>query len=132
MIAYKLWTTEENEQLVNYWVVQKLSAGQIASRMDKSRSAVMGRVQRLGLRKGEWQRKPRVIVRRESVALPAVKPAPVHSPIPLYSLTAFHCHYPLWDDSPHKIPDRLYCGALSLPASSWCAFHAGVVYARRP
>lgn len=141
------WTAERIEQLKALHAADN-SASQIAEVMGApSRSAVIGKLHRLGLHRGEKHkannrvpapkrpRKPAPKAMRPLVIPAAVRPvsapAPVDLPRPdealpesrllsLFDLRATTCRWPLGD--PQK-PGFAFCGADCDPARSYCETH---------
>lgn len=62
------WTPDDDEAILDFWN-RKWSAGMIAQRVGKTRSAILGRLYRLGvLGKPRDQRAPRVRIPREPIS----------------------------------------------------------------
>jgi GcrA cell cycle regulator len=122
------WTAERVETIKSLWGTG-LSAAQIASRLGASlsRSAVLGKVHRLGL--------PRATEPRRTLGRPAVtsKPATPKAETPpaglflgvkMENLTRTHCRYPEGD----PVIDITFCGQPRDGASSYCAHHRKIVW----
>ncbi len=125
------------DHLSNYVAEQwraGLSATQIASRMGKTRSAVLGKLYRLGLlgtrpqdqqltervkRRASSSPRKRGLVQGRPVLPPAAPVPPLL--IPLIFTSKDQCKY---------IPenDGLCCGHLVVPGESWCGFHYNQVF----
>ncbi len=123
--------------LANYVAEQwrgGLSATQIASRMGKTRSAILGKLYRLGLlgtrpqdeqqtqklKRGASSSPRKRRRERERTALPPAAPVPPLL-IPLIFTSKDQCKY---------IPDNdgLTCGHPVVPGESWCGYHYSQVF----
>lgn len=121
------------------------SATQIASTLGKrvSRSAVLGKVHRLGLSKRGKGTGPKQRIRAERRTPFVVKAPlqPIQAPEPDPTITLehkirfmdaenHHCHWPLWDgDEP--IRDRFYCGTPTadvLDGRPYCSAHSRMAF----
>lgn len=145
------WTSDRIEHLTTLWKANQMSAAEIGAEMGISRSAVIGKANRLGLtdrRRGpsfgrsltERAPRPRSAVRRlprpmSRVALAlaevnepteiAFAALPECKPISLFELTDGKCRWPIGsvgDD------DFGFCGHSSLRALPYCAAHARLAY----
>lgn len=124
------WSEEEDTLLRAMWA-DGLSAGQIRRQLptDRSRSAVLGRVHRLGLEQRATSTKAtreRVVARRDSLPAPrkapvdnAKDPGPMDPPIDTMNLHDHHCKWPY--DAPEG--GYHYCGQPPLSGGPWCLFH---------
>ncbi len=144
-MSYTRWTEERDEQLRELRE-RGFSAAQIAVKLGGvTRSAVIGRADRMGLRstKRAAQPRPKVIrqlrVRKTPFVMPAVRPpmpavrppmpAPAinqHSdaPVVLFDLEPHHCRWPV-NDAPY-----MFCGDTKRDGSSYCQRHFGVAHNR--
>lgn len=111
------WTDDETRELINLWQTQ--SAGLIAKRMDRPRSAVCGKVSRLrrqGVLSGGGGSKhfdipPRPPTLDDSLAM---------QPCVLLELDHTRCHWPLGDTLEVAV---LSCGGRSAPGRRFCLHH---------
>jgi hypothetical protein len=108
------WPQEKADQAEALWR-KGYSAGWIAARLGMSRSAVAGKIDRLGLKRDSAPRVTRLA--RPTPA--ASKPKPKIEPpiwISLVELERGMCRFPR--------DDGLYCGARTHAfSSSWCELH---------
>lgn len=129
------WTEERIAQLRSLWE-QGLSASQIGLRIAKTRSAVLGKVHRLGLpprpppirpdqatkapaapsRPKPPRRAPRKVARRPKAAPP---------PAPPRQLGGDGCAWPIGEP---RQPGFRFCGAERQPGRSYCAGHVRIAY----
>jgi hypothetical protein len=135
-----LWSSPEIETLTRDWL-SGLSATLIGQKLQRTRSAVCGKVKRLGLPLGTSQRvkaskqkspkpppTPKPLVNKSDDV-----PLPPSKPVRLFDLRKHHCRA-LLDTSDARNP--LYCGA---PVArneygtrlSYCAKHCEIFYQRR-
>ena len=101
MIVRIRWTSAQDAVILDLWPKGVL-ADAIGKRLGVSKSAVVGRVHRLGLsirREGT----PRAVV--HEIAAPAPK----------------GCAFPLWNDT--ERPTMVFCGETKREGSSYCAKH---------
>lgn len=135
------WTEREDEQLRSMWGRQDghgrliYSCREMAGIIGRSKSAIIGRANRIGLprlqRAAKKKAAPRKI--RDKRFVPRVFPKSVHKPIPLFvpaplNLTILErqknqCAYIEGDDG-------LCCGHQTASGSAWCEFHYQLVYRR--
>lgn len=130
------WTDTRIETLKKLWA-DGLSASQVAAELGGvTRSAVIGKVHRLGLARraptprAPIQRRPRVGRRpalKQQVATPAPELVPViDADIPveqrrsLLQLDDRTCRWPVGDP---QEPTFFFCGARPLTTSCYCAYH---------
>ncbi|UGA45988.1 GcrA family cell cycle regulator [Bradyrhizobium quebecense] len=145
------WTPDRIERLTTLWKANQMSAAEIGAEMGISRSAVIGKANRLGLtdrrRPPTFGRPPRerasrprvtrgddprritrvasalaMVSERVDVAFTA---PPECKPIPLVELTDEKCHWPIGavgDD------DFGFCGHSSLRGLPYCAAHTRVAH----
>jgi hypothetical protein len=135
-----LWSSPEIETLTKDWL-SGLSATLIGQKLQRTRSAVCGKVKRLGLPLGTSQRvkasKPKP-PKSPTMPKPIVNksddvPLPPSKPVRLFNLRRYQCRA-LLDASNALNP--LYCGA---PVArnehgtrlSYCAKHCEIFYQRR-
>jgi hypothetical protein len=133
-----LWSSPEIETLTTDWL-SGLSAALIGQKLQRTRSAVCGKVKRLGLPLGTSTRvkaqatpsKPKppksVVVKK-----PDDVPLPPSKPVRLFDLRKHHCRA-LLDTSDASNP--LYCGAPVVRNEhgtrlSYCAKHCQIFHAR--
>ena len=111
-----------------------LSSSAIAARMGRTRSAVIGKMSRLGIPVPAKliQRKlmepkmqlPQFIKTIFGPRLPPAPPQPLPpNPVTLFELEAGMCRYPVNDVSPF-----LFCGAPQLEDCSYCVEHKRLAY----
>jgi GcrA cell cycle regulator len=143
------WNDERIEALTKMWR-EGLSASQVARQLGGvSRSAVIGKVHRLGIAGRDAPTRPNLLggrpstrirasaggVRRTTTprAAPAVRTAPrapfeVAATASILTLTTHACRWPIGE------PDKEgfgYCGRLSAGGGSYCAGHAAMAVRRR-
>jgi GcrA cell cycle regulator len=112
IIESRRWTTERDDALRAFWADPKMSASKIAARMGLSKSAILGRVHRLGLPKRTpgWPK-------REGTSSPKAKRAP-RKPV---VIGAHQCRFPLWGDE--EAPTHEYCQSKAIEGRSYCPEH---------
>lgn len=146
------WTEQRVAHLQELWI-QGFSVSRIAAALgDNTRNSVIGKVHRLGLdityprSRGTLQRRyprakkkkktqprltyPRlraVVPRRCASALPLLPP-PARR-LTLVELRDADCRWLV--DEPSEEPNLFYCGAPVLQRSSYCEYHAALVYRRQ-
>ena len=143
------WSDERIETLTRLWQ-EGLSASQVARQLGGvSRSAVIGKVHRLGIAGREAPSRPHAVVGRPSGGRPrataggtrraTVPRAPRQPVLPrvvfeapatatIHTLTAHGCRWPIGE------PDQDgfgFCGRLRTGAGSYCAGHAPMAVRRR-
>ncbi len=143
------WNDERIESLSKMWR-EGLSASQVARQLGGvSRSAVIGKVHRLGIAGRDAPTRPNAMGGRPSTRIvasaggvrraetPRAAPAPrassrivfeVGATASIGSLTAHACRWPIGE--PDK-DDFGYCGRLITAAGSYCAGHASMAVRRR-
>ncbi len=125
-----VWTKERDAELVKLRE-QGFSAAQIAVKLGGlTRSAVIGRADRMGLRSTKRAAQPRPAVQRPVRNTPFVPPAtllPVpaidqqsEAPVALLDLEPHHCRWPVSE------AHYLFCAATQLDGSSYCRRHFGI------
>jgi GcrA cell cycle regulator len=133
------WPAEQTEELRRLFAA-KMSMGRIAITLGRSRSAIAGKLRRLG-----WKRNGAVtegigkVSRRERRApMPRPKGAPKFNVVPfrprepdkplpplnigVYDLTPAHCRWPVSGER----AGTLFCGNQRVTGSSYCAAHAAI------
>lgn len=140
------WTAENVETLKSLWA-QGESAGTIARRLGCSRSAVIGKKDRLGLpwratasrtKAGRRRKRPSQVRQPRpelyqpptipSFPLPSERPrhgAPDPLMLGVHDLTISSCRYPIGDPL-HA--DFGFCGHQRIAGMSYCEHHASVCY----
>jgi GcrA cell cycle regulator len=147
-----LWSEALIARASELWLAG-FTGGEIGRRLGLSRSAIMGKLRRLGLLRND--RRPRVPIRRAArlQAIPVPKPAPRKvpnkrnkrplpppepyqapppPPVPpigsfgLLDLRAGHCRWP----GPEDRAPWTFCGAPQLFDSSYCKFHHELAHNR--
>lgn len=135
----KIWTDERTELLRQMWG-DGLSASQCAAALgvpDMTRSAVIGKAHRLGLKSRKRQQRPRSVApkpkRQNGTAFhtaPSITSEPLdastfahingHASVALLDLENHHCRWPM--------DDGKYCGrqANVLRGFSYCQAHASI------
>lgn len=145
------WTAAEVETLTTMWSGGVTSRG-IAAVLGKSRSAILGKLNRLGGYKrpkspgatrsdmaikprspgAERMRKWREVHRGERYIRPRAEMrqvAPVAEPrcetnVTIYELTENHCRWPLGEPA----HDMLYCGGPAIKGLPYCGHHSKLAY----
>ena len=136
-----VWTDDRIERLRTLWLEGR-TADVISQNLGSgiSRSAVLGKVYRLGLSAGRTTKTPRVSVLKKRTAAKVAVPAPVREAQPLslterqcgtrtiLSVRRGDCRWPLGDPAQ---PGFSLCGC-PVVRGSFCAVHAKVAYRPRP
>jgi hypothetical protein len=142
-----MWTEIENQQLQELVLVSGLSAGAIAKKLDKTRSAVIGRCFRLKLAlpnsgtrnyyvgqailKEKKKREPKLKPKNTNINLkeafllrkqPDQPLAPLN--LNLLDLKSGNCRF-IFDD-------LKYCGLRTVHGTSWCEHHFKICVDRSP
>jgi hypothetical protein len=130
---WKIWTETENQQLHDLVQISGLSAGAIAKKLDKTRSAVIGRCFRLKLslpnsgtknyyvnvnllKEKKKKAEPKLRLKPEYAELPKEPVAPSEPlNLSLLELQICNCRFILENNK--------YCGLPIIKGSSWCGFH---------
>lgn len=145
------WNEERVDQLTRMWVEEEMSAGNIAAEFGITRSAILGKIDRLGLTgrecdlenrsKSAERREARKRMRADYLIARAQKPARpprvallcegtveilAAAPCALVDLDETKCHWPFGE--PGAI-DFHFCGG-AVRYRSYCLGHAGVAYRR--
>ena len=143
------WSDERIEALTKLWR-EGLSASQVARQLGGiSRSAVIGKVHRLGIAGRETPSRPQALVGRPpgrsrasagGVRRPSAPPAPRRTPAPrlmvydapatanILTLTPRGCRWPIGEPDQ---PGFGFCGRLQEGRGSYCAGHAPMAVRRR-
>lgn len=116
------WSKTELAELRRLWL-EGHDTGEIARRIGRSRSAVVGRGLREGLPSlGRGRHAKAAVVhtgaplRQRATTFP---PAP--RPVNMMKLAAGHCRRPLWaHDVKPKIPEMMFCGNAAEAGRSYC------------
>lgn len=129
-----MWTEAKEELLRDLWD-RGFSASEIGRQIGKSRNAVLGKKDRLGLKERKPHRRPRlktpkpapeprlsIFPTAPSVLLP--DPAP-HERVSLLDRKAGQCKFPLGDP---KHDDFGFCGRKRVPGQPYCPSHAARAY----
>lgn len=147
---YPSWTYERVETLKRLWR-DGLSSSQIAVQLGGiSRSAVLGKVHRLGLagravasrkeyhRRHPWRSrttapKPRKrtqgVILKELAALPLPQEQPADiGRVSLMDLEPHHCRFVAGDPKGVASGTPVYCGAQKVPGLAYCEHHARRCY----
>jgi GcrA cell cycle regulator len=128
------WTEARVDLLVQLWR-SGLSARQCGLELSCTRNAVIGKVHRLGLNRGEcypccaWPRrqaKPQVVRIYQRTFKPDRPPS--RAPINLVDLEFYHCRWPLVGED----GITRYCGAPRLETCTYCGWHARKAYVTPP
>lgn len=142
-----MWTDEVVEELKTLWA-EGHSASTVAAMLGaQSRSAVLGKLHRMGLsgrstvirsrchvrstkRKPESLQKPRISKRRKIHELPPTQEfKPVTGGVSFNDLEAKHCRFPITGE---ETREHLYCGCDKLLGLSYCEHHARIAYQPTP
>lgn len=145
------WSTEDDAKLKK-WFLEGLTASQMSARLadDRSRNAVIGRLSRLGLKRGgKYQRDNKQAPAKRVPPRVARQPVlrPVHAPEPFVpenrivrpanakritveNLEKHHCRFIHGD--PVSDQDWTFCGEEVVPGQAWCSVHHHVAYPPRP
>lgn len=137
------WSAEETDTMRRLWA-SGLSAKQIAAQMDRvTRNAVLGRLWRMGLVRGDRQSRPPTFarIRRPKAAakvkkinassnpprkLPAPETlAPLDPKLTVLRLSAFTCRYPIGDP---QHANFAFCGRLIHGERPYCEGHCRIAY----
>jgi len=124
------WNADELATLHAMWRAGETGTT-IAAKLGTSRSAVLGKISRLGLMRA----KRRKIVRHKPprttkpkfpfIARVKRKPPPTTGPVHFRDLAEHHCRW--MPGEPHT---QMYCGATKISGSSYCATHTRIAWAR--
>lgn len=121
------WTPEADEYLRKRWLDSSVpSAGVISKEMHISRSAVAGRIHRLGLPKrgGCSARHPH---RPRATRKPHIRGKPKYQCIGITSSCAFIAGDPMEEIRSGRNP---FCGGKTENGSPYCSLHSRVCYVR--
>jgi len=123
------WNADELATLHSMWRAGETGTT-IAAKLGTSRSAVLGKISRIGLmrskrpvrRKPPRTTKPKFpFIARIKRAAPPKPAGPVH----FAQLAEHHCRW--IPGEPHT---QMYCGATKITGSSYCATHTRIAWAR--
>jgi hypothetical protein len=122
------WTEENRNTLEAMWRAGQTSSS-IAKELDTTRSAIMGKVRRMGLtgmqpKKPADEKKPPRPMRLEPVVVDA------HRPRPLIELRRTACRYPVTPDN-QPPGDHLFCARRAQENSPYCPEHHRLCYSQR-
>ena len=126
----RIWTREQLDQARDLWVAGK-TATHISGIVNRSRSAVVGKMKRLGLLRRNVPPVETVKHAATNVKKPTMEPAPAEQPVVsslnpvlLTDLKSHQCRAILGDVGSDGF--AWYCGDPKAEGSSWCAFHRGL------
>jgi GcrA cell cycle regulator len=153
--AVSTWSEEDNETL-RRMAAQRYSGSQIAAELGRTRSAVLGRANRLGIhlisnagnvgrvfapggqepkrRERTHRARPMVLRPLQPVPLdiippPVPEPVPAGDPVTLDQLTRQSCRYIAGDPLKVEAP---FCGAPRKAGSAYCSAHHALCYVPAP
>jgi GcrA cell cycle regulator len=127
------WNADELATLHSMWRAGETGAA-IAEKLGTSRSAVLGKIARIGLIRKQTKRKPRRSTKPKFPFLARIKRAPraprtpppqPSGPVHFADLAEHHCRW--IPGEPHT---QMYCGATKISGSSYCATHTRIAWAR--
>jgi len=143
------WTTENAEMARRMWL-DGYSSGQIAGILGCTRSAAIGKISRMGLKRSgpnntlsisskraARSRKPKAHPVTKTGGLPLRIPPPLpdlpepprsNSLLSFHELESHHCRFPLGDP---RSSDFGFCGRPSEPGKAYCADHCCEAYQNR-
>jgi len=98
---YAFWSNEQDALIATLWMVDQLSSREIGKKLGKTKNAVIGRLDRLGL----------LALVRQASATPTPNPFPERG----------HCVYPFGHPGTR---DFRFCGELGYP---WCPKHRAIM-----
>lgn len=133
-----IWTEKQVDKLKQL-VDEECTAPKIAAELGVTRNAVIGKIHRLGYRKGRFNRftatpkRARIrMYRTYCVQLPALPDIPaltywellpenkLNGCCTLEDLSLTTCRWPLWGE---ETVERHYCGKITIPGNSYCQDH---------
>jgi GcrA cell cycle regulator len=122
------WNASELTTLRSMWLEQRTTATAISDALGTTRSAVLGKIRRLGLTRnvGANRRKP---PRTMTAPFPFIarakrKPPPVsRGPVHFRALEQHHCRW-----MPGEVSTLMYCGAERSDGSPYCSHHTRISY----
>lgn len=127
------WTPDQTETLRSMWLAGATGT-EIGDKLGTSRSAIMGKIRRLGLIRSPIRHAPK---RPKKLGKPAPKfpfmarvvrkPAPPKpaGPVHFRDLKDHHCRW-----IPGQPESQVYCGETRVHGSSWCIKHFRAAYSR--
>jgi GcrA cell cycle regulator len=135
------WTPAEIETITQMWLAGK-SASVIGYELHKTRSAIIGKIHRLGVQRTEdVEKKVRGVPRKRKQ--PKLKPIKIDPKLiadakwvheddatrstrcSIYELTHEMCRFPIGDPAEESFA---FCGAARIGTLSYCGFHANRCY----
>ena len=128
------WTQEAIAELTQRWTVKGESSGQIAKAMGGklSRSAVIGKLHRLGIQGNRTVRPEPPKVRLEAARQPPMPyvsklaEAPGPRSASLLWLPGLGCKFPVGTALPGRADELLFCGEQRERGESYCTRHANI------
>lgn len=149
-----LWTYIETDRL-RQLVSEGHTAAVMAEAMGITRSAILGRLRRMGISIGKnkdrskppspppkpelvfyrtyvAEKKPRPRVRLKAdqgVFKKQTKEEAPHQCL-IHDLNGSTCRWPLWGSKAHSVSRRYYCGNHAAPGKAYCSNHASIAYYR--
>jgi GcrA cell cycle regulator len=123
------WNADELATLHSMWRAG-LTGAAIAAKLGTSRSAVLGKIARIGLKRSRRpvRRKPPPATKPKFPFIARVKRKPPQKPagpVHFAQLAEHHCRW--IPGEPHT---QMYCGATKITGSSYCATHTRIAWAR--
>lgn len=138
------WTEEQVNLASSLWIAGETSAEKIGAIVDKTKNSVIGKMHRLGVKRGGETavEEPEVVAEVVEVApepepIPEPEPEPEPEPVPEPDLlpgtpflTATRCcKFPLWGHHEKiSIYNKRVCGGRLRGKDKWCEEHKPVVY----
>ena len=124
------WNPTQLTILRSMWAA-KATGLEIGAELGTSRSAVLGKLRRLGLVRGSKPKPPPMIFTRDRSRVARRKPKPPAEtlrpgPVTMEHLAAKHCRW--IEGSP--TPDPLYCGVAQQYGSPYCPKHTAQSFAK--
>ncbi len=122
-MTQKLWSENQVRELIKYWT-SGLSSGQIAKKMDFSRSAVLGKVHRLKLQK----RGQNFVYEKRNLKKKTAQPIKValrKNLTPMTELRNNQCRFPM--GNPLDVGFG-FCQSDAIGGKPYCAKHQSICY----